>query len=96
MFVMLHYVILCYVVVSETYPTNLYYPPMEETQFFNEQFIHFWGELGDLGEDQEVTIRRSGYYSILVRPDLRVVNYNTNYGCVMVRVLLQYSLYKVN
>jgi hypothetical protein len=66
--------------LTETYPTNLYYPPMEETQYFNEQFFSLWGSLGGLGEEQEATILRSGYFSILAKPGLRVISYNTNYG----------------
>ena len=62
------------------YPTNLYYPPLAETQIFLTEFIKYWEDKADFGEEQKETLARNAYYSMLQRPGLRVLAYNTNYG----------------
>jgi sphingomyelin phosphodiesterase len=63
----------------ELYPTNLYFPPLEETQYFSREFASYWREVGDLGDEQVESLIRNGYYSMELRRGLRLVTYNSNY-----------------
>ena len=65
---------------SEMYPTNLYYLPRPEIQELNKELARYWRDLSGFGEEQMRTFEEAGYYSVLARPGLRVLTWNTNYG----------------
>lgn len=58
----------------------MYYPKHEDTQTLHETFISAYGSLAGFQEEQLNTVRHAGYYTSLVRPGLRVLALNTNFG----------------
>ncbi|ELU16409.1 hypothetical protein CAPTEDRAFT_213629 [Capitella teleta] len=64
----------------EMYPTNLYYIDRPEIQELNTEMARYWEDLSGFTEEQLDTMAAAGYYSILVRPGLRVMNWNSNYA----------------
>ena len=65
---------------SETYPTNLYYKPRPEIQEYNREVAKYYQDLSGFGEEQMETFHDAAYYSVLARPGLRVMGWNSNYG----------------
>ena len=43
-------------------------------------FIDYWGPLAGFGEEQINTVRDGGYYTVLLRPGLRILSWNSNFG----------------
>ncbi|KAK9693930.1 Calcineurin-like phosphoesterase [Popillia japonica] len=65
----------------ETHPVNLFSPanyPDEtlSTQWLFDEVAELWGLW--LPEDTKVTIRKGGYYTVLVEPGLRIIALNSN------------------
>lgn len=64
----------------ENYPSNLYYIDRPETQELNREFFRAWQPLAKWTAAQEETILYAGYYTMLARPGLRILSFNTNFG----------------
>ena len=64
----------------ETFPTNLYHVGRQEVREFNEEMTRYWKDLSEFTPEQETTFTAGCYFSKELRPGLRVISYNTNYG----------------
>ena len=65
---------------SESFPTNHYKLGLAESREFNEGFTEWWKGVSRFTPEQEATIRKGAYYTILARPGLRILTYNSQYG----------------
>ncbi|KAK6188840.1 hypothetical protein SNE40_004938 [Patella caerulea] len=64
----------------ESFPANLYYSPLPDYQQLNRLSLHLWKKLFPLPKDQKTNIKEAAYYTALVKPGLRILSFNTNYG----------------
>ncbi|XP_050400269.1 sphingomyelin phosphodiesterase A [Patella vulgata] len=64
----------------ESFPANLYYSPLRDYQKLNKRSLHLWKKLFPLPKDQKTNIKEAAYYTALVKPGLRILSFNTNYG----------------
>ncbi|KAL5004721.1 hypothetical protein ScPMuIL_018177 [Solemya velum] len=64
----------------ESFPANLYYMGKSEYQVLNNRTVVWWKKLFEMSEEQEETIRTSAYYTTLIRPGLRILSFNSDYG----------------
>lgn len=62
------------------FPSNMYFAEDQVTQEIHEVFLNAYTDLSNFTADQEETIRTAGYYTTLVKPGLRILAYNSNYG----------------
>jgi sphingomyelin phosphodiesterase len=62
----------------ESFPDNFYYPPTYTN--FTVFMAGLWNYWVALPEDALETIRAGGYYSVLIRPGLRLLSINTDFG----------------
>ncbi|CAH1772935.1 unnamed protein product [Owenia fusiformis] len=67
----------------ETYPGNLYYLPRQEIQDMNRMFTEWWRPLANFSDENVRTWQANGYYTTLIRPGLRILTFNSNYGYTM-------------
>ena len=58
----------------------MYYTGRPEIQEFNEEITKYWMRLSDFTPEEEETFKTGCYFTKVIRPGLRVVSYNTNYG----------------
>jgi sphingomyelin phosphodiesterase len=68
----------------ETFPESFYYPPTYGN--LTASLADFWQQWVELPDSALQTIRSGGYYTMLIRPGLRLMSINTDYG-------YQYNLY---
>ncbi|XP_022899980.2 sphingomyelin phosphodiesterase-like [Onthophagus taurus] len=67
----------------DSHPVNCYAPPSVTDETVSSQWLYddtaeLWGQ--DLTEEAKETVRRGGFYSVLVRPGFRVISINGNTG----------------
>lgn len=58
----------------------MYHPKHDDTKRLHETFISSFGPLANFQEEQERTVNSGGYYQSLIRPGLRLLSLNTNFG----------------
>ena len=58
----------------------MYYTGRAEIREFNDEMITYWRTMSDFTQAEEATFRAGGYFTKLIRPGLRIVSYNSNYG----------------
>ena len=61
-------------------PANMYFAPRAEVQELHQDFIETWGQLAGWTQEQIDTFRDAGYYTQVIRPGLRILAWNSNYG----------------
>ncbi|XP_064609219.1 sphingomyelin phosphodiesterase A-like [Liolophura sinensis] len=64
----------------ESYPESFYYQPSTAYQALNSKLATLWGSWFNVSADQRESIEISAYYTTLVRPGLRILSFNTDYG----------------
>ena len=64
----------------ETFPDNLYYSLKDGK--FTAEIATLWQHWVKLPDDAVMTIRSGGYYTMLIRPGLRLMSINTEFGWV--------------
>lgn len=62
----------------ETFPDNFYYPPLYGN--FTAAIADFWQRWVAFPENALQTVRAGGYYTMLIRPGLRLMSLNTEFG----------------
>ena len=62
----------------ETFPESFYYPPRYRN--LTDALAEFWQRWVELPENALQTIRAGGFYTMLIRPGLRLMSINTDFG----------------
>lgn len=62
------------------FPANLYFAPRPQIQELHQVLRETWGVLSGWEDEQVETFYDAGYFSQLIRPGLRILSWNANYG----------------
>ncbi|XP_041357725.1 sphingomyelin phosphodiesterase A-like [Gigantopelta aegis] len=64
----------------ECFPESLYYQPRADYKNLNMKTSEWWQLLFPIPPDQLENIQYSLYYTVLVKPGLRILSFNSDYG----------------